>query len=139
MKQLLAILYLIVFAFGCGDDNPTDSGRPLVNERFTISAGAFRPFSFSIDVNTERNAYLNGTISIESGTMSFAVMNESNYQAWQEGRPYNVLYGANSSVSIGRLDITETGVYYLIFNNVQSSSPATVSAELSLISLVEAN
>ena len=140
MKALLTALCMAFIAIGCGEDDPVSSaGRPVLKESFTINGGAFRSFSFQIDTDIERNASVRGEFSVQGGEVSFAILNESNFQRWQEGQAPATVYspGTMSRHAFSGIPISESGTHYFVFINVQAATPVTVSADISLVAFAE--
>jgi len=141
MKRLLLLLCLPLLFMGCGgDDNPADSGgRPIADETFTLPAGTFREFHFSLDADVQRNAFLQGTVDVENGSIDIAVMDENNYQIWQAGNTPAVLYSPGLTPRANfRLPLDTTDTYYLVFSNTQGSDSRTVTSEIFLFSTIDA-
>jgi len=140
MKQLITVLLFAIFAAGCGSDDKlvNAGGTKFVDETFTVSAGAFRPFSFSIDTDLQQNAFIQGNFEVKDGSISFAIMTESNYQNWQAGQSSSVYYSPGSVPGDAfRVNIDESDTYYLIFSNVQQTAAHTIEAEIFLFSTNE--
>lgn len=139
MKRTVTVLFAILL-IGCGNNNPADSGgRSIVSDKFSVDLNTYRTFTFTIDTDIEQNAYIQGQFTVTGGSVEFAIMNEANFQSWQSGGTPTVLYspGLTPSDSFGRLDITESGTYYLVFKNTQASSAVTVDAKYTLYSAKE--
>lgn len=140
MKYLLTALCLVCFAIGCGEDDPASSaGRPVLKNSFTLNGGQFQSFSFQIDLDIERNVSIQGEFSVQGGNVSFAILTENHYQLWQQGQTYTTVYspGVSSGHSFSRISLSESGVYYLVFINVQASTPVTVTTDFSVVGFVE--
>lgn len=137
MSKITPVLCLIFAIAACGDDNPADSGRPIVDETFNLSSGSIEDFSFTVDTDVQQNVILQGEFSVENGTVQMAVMNESEYQTWQEGGTPVVLYSpGETSGETFRLPIEDSDTYYLIFRNAGTNT-VTVKAEIFLLSINE--
>jgi hypothetical protein len=140
MKRLLLLLCLPLLFVGCGSsNNPADAGgRPIANETFTVPGGTFRQFSFVLDADVQRNAFLQGTVEVENGSIDMAVMDENNFLIWQTGNTPAVLYspGLTPSASF-RLPIDASDTYYLVFSNETSTDARTIKTEIFLFSTVD--
>ena len=140
MKRLLLLLCLPLIWVGCGsDNNPLDAGgRPVADETFTLPGGTFREFRFTIDVDVQPNAFLQGTVEVENGSVDIAVMNQDNFLIWQTGTTPAVLYSPGLTPrATFRLPIDASDTYYLIFSNTQNSSDLTVKSEIFLYSSID--
>jgi hypothetical protein len=139
MKRLLLLLCLPLLFFRCGSSNPADAGgRPIANETFTVPGGTFRQFSFVLDADVQRNAFLQGTVEVENGSIDMAVLDENNFRIWQTGSTPTVLYspGLTPSASF-RLPIETSDTYYLVFSNETGTDARTVKSEIFLFSTVD--
>lgn len=137
MNKIIPVLCLIFAIAACGDDNPADSGQPVVNQTFDLSSGSIEDFRFTVDTATQLNVILQGEFSVENGTIQMAVMNEFQYQNWLEGGTPTVLYSpGETSGETFRLPIDESDIYYVIFRNTGSNT-VTVKAEIFLLSTAE--
>ena len=137
MNKIIPVLSLIFAIAACGDDNPADSGQPVVNQTFNLSSGSIEDFRFTVDTDIQQNAILQGEFSVENGTIQMAVMGESEYQTWIEGGTPTVLYSpGETSGETFRLPIDDSDTYYIVFRNAGANT-VTVKAEIFLLSTVE--
>ena len=137
MNKIIPVLCLIFAIAACGDDNPADSGQPIVNQTFNLSSGSIEDFSFTVDTDIQQNAILQGEFSVENGTIQMAVMTESEYQTWIEGGTPTVLYSpGETSGEPFRLRINDSDTYYIVFRNAGTNT-VTVKAEIFLLSTSE--
>ena len=137
MSKIIPVLCLIFAIAACGDDNPADSGQPVVNQTFDLPGGSLEDFSFTIDTDVRQNVILQGEFSVENGSISVAVMTESEYQTWLEGGTPAVLYGSGEvSGDTFRLSIYDSDTYYVVFRNTGTNT-VTVKAEIFLLSTSE--
>ncbi|MCY3869948.1 MAG: hypothetical protein OXG87_10345, partial [Gemmatimonadetes bacterium] len=74
MNKIIPVLCLIFAIAACGDDNPADSGQPVVNQTFNLSSGSIEEFRFTVDTDLQQNAILQGEFSVENGSIQMAVM-----------------------------------------------------------------
>jgi len=140
MKRLLLLLCIPFLFVGCGsDNNPADAGgRPIADLTFTLSSGAFREFHFTLDADVQRNAFLQGTIEVENGSIDVAVMDENNFQIWQAGNTPAVLYSPGLTPrATFRLPIDASDTYYLVFSNIKGTDARIVKSEIYLFSTVD--
>ena len=138
MKQCLSILCLMFIITGCGDDdNPANSGQPIANQTFALPAGSFVDFRFSVDTDVQQNVFLQGEFNVDGGSAQMAVMNESEFQTWQDGGTPGVLYSPGNTPSASfRLPIDDSDIYYVVFSNTGSDA-VTVKSEIFLISTTD--
>ncbi len=137
MKKIAPVLYLIFAIAGCGEDNPADSGQPIVDQTFDLPSGSFIEFLFTIDTDIQRNVVLQGEFSVENGRVQMAVMNESEFQTWREGGTPSVLFSPGETPGeTFRFSIDDSDVYYIVFRN-RGTNAVTVKAEISLFSITE--
>ena len=137
MNKIIPVLCLIFAIAACGDDNPADSGQPVVNRTFNLSSGSIEDFSFTVDTDVQQNVILQGEFSVENGSIQMAVMTESEYQIWQEGGTPTVLYSpGETSGETFRLPIYDSDTYYIVFRNAGANT-VTVEAEIFLLSTAE--
>lgn len=137
MNRIIPVLCLIFAIAACGDDNPADSGQPVVNETFNLSSGAFEDFRFTVDTDVQQNVILQGEFSAENGSIQMAVVTESQYQIWQTGGTPTPLYSTNIvSEDTFSLSIDDSDTYYIVFLNTGQNT-VTVKAEIFLLSTAE--
>ena len=137
MNKIIPVLCLIFAIAACGDDNPADSGQPVVNQTFDLPGGTLKDFSFTVDTDVQQNVILQGEFSVDNGSIQMAVMNESEYQTWQEGGTPVVLYSpGETSGETFRLPIYDSDTYYIVFRNTGTNA-VTVKAEIFLLSISE--
>ena len=137
MNKIIPVLCLIFAIAACGDDNPADSGQPVVNQTFDLSSGSIEEFRFTVDADLQQNVILQGEFSVENGTIQMAVMTEDEYQTWIEGGTPTVLYSpGETSGETFRLSIDESDTYYIVFRNAGANT-VTVKAEIFLLSTAE--
>ena len=137
MNKIIPVLCLIFAIAACGDDNPADSGQPVVNQTFDLPGRSIEDFSFTVDTDIQQNAILQGEFSVENGTIQMAVMNEYEYQIWIEGGTPTVRYSpGETSGETFRLRINDSDTYYIVFRNAGANT-VTVKAEIFLISTSE--
>ena len=137
MNKIILVLCLIFAIAACGDDNPADSGQPVVNRTFNLSSGSIEDFSFTVDTDIQQNAILQGEFSVENGSIQMAVMTEAEYQTWIEGGTPTVLYSpGETSGETFRLRINDSDTYYIVFRNTGANT-VTVEAEIFLLSTAE--
>lgn len=137
MNKIIPVLCLIFAIAACGDDNPADSGRPVVNQTFNLSSGSIEDFSFTVDTDIQQNVILQGEFNVENGSIQMAVMGGDEYQTWIEGGTPTVLYSpGETSGEAFRLPIGDSDTYYIVFRNTGSNT-VTVKAEIFLLSTVE--
>lgn len=137
MNKIILVLCLIFAIASCGDDNPADSGQPVVNQTFNLPSGTSEDFSFTVDTDIQQNVILQGEFSVENGSIQMAVVTESAYQTWREGGTPSVVYSTNIvSEDTFSFSIDESNTYYIVFlNNGQNT--VTVKAEIFLLSTTE--
>ena len=137
MKKIALILCWAFVIAGCGDDNPANSGRPVVDQNIDLPAGSYVQFRFTVDTDTQQNVVLQGEFSVENGTVQMAVMNESEFRTWQAGETPGVLYSpGNTSGETFRLSIDDSDTYYIVFSN-RGTTAVTIEADISLFSIAE--
>ncbi len=137
MNKIIPVLCLIFAIIACGDDNPADSGQPVVNQTFDLSSGSIEDFRFTVDTDIQLNVILQGEFSVENGTVQMAVMSEFQYQNWLEGGTPLVLYSpGETSGETFRLSIDESDTYYIVFRNAGANT-VTIKAEIFLLSTAE--
>ncbi len=137
MNKIIPVLCLIFAIAACGDDNPADSGQPVVNQTFNLSSGSIEEFRFTVDTDLQQNVILQGEFSVENGIIQMAVMGEDQYQTWIEGGTPTVLYSpGETSGETFRLPIYDSDTYYIVFRNAGANT-VTVEAEIFLLSTAE--
>ena len=137
MNKIIPVLCLMFAIAACGDDNPADSGQPVVDQSFDLPGGSLEDFRFTVDTDIQLNVILQGEFSVENGTVQMAVMGESEYQAWQEGGTPVVLYSpGETSGEPFVLPIYDSDTYYIIFRNTGTTA-VRVTAEIFLLSIAE--
>lgn len=138
MKKKIALILCLTFAIaGCGDDNPANSGRPVVDRTIDLPAGNYIQFPFTVDTDTQQNVVLQGEFSVENGTVQMAVLAESELRTWLEGGTPDVLYSpGDTSGETFRLPIEDSDTYYVVFSN-RGTTPVTIEADISLFSVAE--
>lgn len=137
MNKIIPVLCLIFAIAACGDDNPADSGQPVVNQTFNLSSRSIEEFRFTVDTDLQQNVILQGEFSVENGTIQMAVMGEDQYQTWIEGGTPTVLYSpGETSGETFRLPIYDSDTYYIVFRNAGANT-VTVEAEIFLLSTAE--
>lgn len=137
MNKIIPVLCLIFTIAACGDDNPADSGQPVVNRTFNLSSGSIEDFSFTVDTDIQQNVFLQIKFSVDNGRIQMAVMTESQYQTWIEGGTPTVLYSpGETSGETDSLPIYDSDTYYIIFRNTGADT-VTVNAEIFLLSTAE--
>ena len=137
MNKITPVLCLIFAIIACGDDNPADSGQPVVNQTFDLSSGSIEDFRFTVDTDIQLNVILQGEFSVENGAIQMAVMSEFQYQNWLEGGTPLVLYSRReTSGETFRFSIDESDTYYIVFRNAGANT-VTVKAEIFLLSTAE--
>ena len=137
MNKIIPVLCLIFAIAACGDDNPADSGQPVVNQTFNLSSGSIEEFRFTVDTDVQQNIILQGEFSVENGSIQMAVMGEDEYQTWIEGGTPTVLYSpGETSGETFRLPIDDSDTYYIVFRNTGANT-VTVNAEIFLLSIAE--
>ena len=137
MNKIIPVLCLIFAIAACGDDNPADSGQPVVNQTFNLSSGSIEEFRFTVDTDLQQNAILQGEFSVENGSIQMAVMGEDEYQTWIEGGTPTVLYSpGETSGETFRLPIDDSDTYYIVFRNAGANT-VTIKAEIFLLSTTE--
>ncbi len=136
MNKIIPVLCLMFAIAACGDDNPADSGQPVVDQSFDLPGGSLEDFSFTVDTDIQQAVILQGKFSVENGTVQMAVMGESEYQIWQEGGTPVVLYSpGETSGETFRLPIDDSDTYYIIFRNTGTTA-VRVTAEIFLLSII---
>ena len=138
MSKIIPVLCLVFAIAACGDDNPADSGQPVVNQTFDLPGGSSELFSFTIDTDVQQNVILQGEFSVENGSVQMAIVSESEYQTWLAGGTPRPLYSTEPQTSEDtfRLDIYDSDIYYIVFLNTGSNT-VTVKAEIFLLSTAE--
>ncbi len=137
MKKIALVLCLTFAIAGCGDDNPANSGQPVVDQTIDLPAGSYIQFRFTVDTDTQQNVILQGEFSVENGTVQMAVMNESEFRAWQAGGEPDVLYSpGNTAGETFRLPIEDSDTYYVVFSN-RGANAVAIEADISLFSIAE--
>jgi hypothetical protein len=137
MNKIIPVLCLMFAIAACGDDNPADSGQPVVDQSFDLPGGSLEDFRFTVDTDIQLNVILQGEFSVENGTVQMAVMGESEYQTWQEGGTPVVLYSPGETPGeTFRLPIDDSDTYYIIFRNTGTTA-VRVTAEIFLLSIAE--
>lgn len=137
MNKIIPVLCLIFAIAACGDDNPADSGQPVVNQTFNLSSGSIEEFRFTVDTDLQQNVILQGEFSVENGSIQMAVMGEDQYQTWIEGDTPTVLYSpGETSGETFRLPIDDSDTYYIVFRNAGANT-VTIKAEIFLLSTTE--
>ena len=137
MNKIIPVLCLIFAIAACGDDNPADSGQPVVNQTFDLPGGTLKDFSFTVDTDVQQNVILQIEFSVENGSIQMAVMTESEYQTWVEGGTPTVLYSpGETSGETDSLPIYDSDTYYIVFRNTGANT-VTVKAEIFLLSTAE--
>lgn len=142
MKHVVyALCATALLAWGCGDDNPTDSSqdsRTIVDGTMTVAAGVYREYVFNVGDDLQ-NVSVRGEFRVTSGsettdTINVAILSETNYTNWVAGNPFSVLYGSGEiqSDEFTGLGISEPGNYYLVFSNVTGTTQKTVDASFEL-------
>ena len=138
MNKIIPVLCLIFAIAACGDDNPADSGQPVVNQTFNLPGGSIEDFSFTVDTDLQQNVILQGEFNVENGSIQMAVMSEDEYQTWLAGGTPRPLFSTEPQTSgeAFRLPIGDSDTYYIVFRNTGSNT-VTVKAEIFLLSTVE--
>lgn len=137
MKKIALILFLTFAIAGCGDDNPANSGRPVVDRTIDLPAKHRIQFPFTVDTDTQQNVVLQGEFSVENGTVQMAVLAESELRTWLEGGTPDVLYSpGETSGETFRLPIEDSDTYYVVFSN-SGTNDVTIEADISLFSIAE--
>ena len=136
MNKIIPVLCLMFAIAACGDDNPADSGQPVVDQSFDLPGGSLEDFRFTVDTDIQQGVILQGEFSVKNGTVQMAVMGESEYQIWQEGGTPVVLYSpGETSGETFRLPIDDSDTYYIIFRNTGTTA-VRVTAEIFLLSII---
>ena len=136
MNKIIPVLCLMFAIAACGDDNPADSGQPVVDQSFDLPGGSLEDFRFTVDTDIQQGVILQGEFSVKNGTVQMAVMGESEYQIWQEGGTPVVLYSpGETSGEPFRLPIDDSDTYYIIFRNTGTTA-VRVTAEIFLLSII---
>ena len=137
MNKIIPVLCLIFAIAACGDDNPADSGQPVVNQTFNLPSGTSEDFSFTIDTDVQQNVILQGEFSVENGSIQMAVVTESEYQIWRGGDTPTVIYSTDIvSEDTFSFSIDDSDTYYIVFLN-NGPNTVTVNAEIFLLSTAE--
>ena len=138
MNKIIPVLCLIFAIAACGDNNPADSGQPIVNRTFDVPSRSLEDFSFTVDTDIQQNVILQGEFNVENGGIQMAILSESEYQTWLDGGTPRPLYSTEPQTSehTFRVDIYEGDTYYVIFRNTGPNT-VTVKAEIFLLSTVE--
>ena len=137
MNKIIPVLCLIFAIAACGDDNPADSGQPIVNQTFDLPSGSNEDFGFTIDTDVQQNVILQGEFSVENGSIQMAIVSESEYQIWRAGGSPTVVYSTDIvSEDTFSFSIDESNTYYIVFLNTGPNT-VTVKAEIFLLSTSE--
>ena len=137
MSKIIPVLCLIFAIAACGDDNPADSGQPVVNQTFDLSSGSIEEFRFTVDTDVQQNVFLQVEFSVENGSIQMAVMTEDEYQTWIEGGTPTVIYSPGTTSGVNQsVRIDESDTYYIVFRNAGANT-VTVKAEIFLLSTTE--
>ena len=137
MNKIIPVLCLIFAIAACGDDNPADSGQPVVNQTFNLPSGTSEDFGFTVDTDIQQNVILQGEFSVENGSVQMAVVTESQYQIWRAGSTPTVIYSTDIvSEDTFSFSIDDSDTYYIVFLN-NGPNTVTVNAEIFLLSTAE--
>ena len=137
MNKIIPVLCLIFAIAACGDDNPADSGQPVVNQTFNLPSGTSEDFGFTVDTDIQQNVILQGEFSVENGSVQMAVVTESQYQIWRAGDTPTVIYSTDIvSEDTFSFSIDDSDTYYIVFLN-NGPNTVTVNAEIFLLSTAE--
>ncbi len=137
MNKIIPVLCLIFAIAACGDDNPADSGQPVVNRTFNLPSGSLEDVSFTVDTDLQQNVILQGEFSVENGSIQMAVVTESQYQIWRAGDTPTVIYSTDIvSEDTFSFSIDDSDTYYIVFLN-NGPNTVTVKAEIFLLSTAE--
>ncbi|MYC13958.1 MAG: hypothetical protein F4Y39_09565 [Gemmatimonadetes bacterium] len=137
MNKIIPVLCLIFAIAACGDDNPADSGQPVVNQTFNLPSGTSEDFGFTVDTDIQQNVILQGEFSVENGSVQMAVVTESQYQIWRAGSTPTVIYSTDIvSEDTFSFSIDDSDTYYIVFLN-NGPDTVTVNAEIFLLSTAE--
>lgn len=137
MNKIIPVLCLIFAIAACGDDNPADSGQPVVNQTFNLPSGTSEDFGFTVDTDIQQNVILQGEFSVENGSIQMAVVTESQYQIWRAGGTPTVIYSTDIvSEDTFSFSIDDSDIYYIVFLN-NGPDTVTVNAEIFLLSTAE--
>ena len=137
MNKIIPVLCLIFAIAACGDDNPADSGQPVVNRTFNLPSGTSEDFGFTVDTDIQQNVILQGEFSVENGSIQMAVVTESQYQIWRAGDTPTVIYSTDIvSEDTFSFSIDDSDTYYIVFLN-NGPNTVTVNAEIFLLSTAE--
>ena len=136
MKKIVFLCLAFVIV-GCGDDNPANSGQPVVDRSFDLPGGSYVQFRFTVDADIQQNVVLQGEFSVENGNVQMAVMIESEFRTWQENGTPDVLYSpGDTSGATFRLSIDDSATYYVVFSN-RGTNAVKIKADISLFSTNE--
>jgi hypothetical protein len=139
------------FAQGIRDLLGDQPDQVVLEKSFSVPAHSFRYYTFTLPVGSKK-VFLAGqfTASAQSaqaqapqssgqtqaggGGIELLVLTETAFAGWQKGSSGDSAYHS-SRVSPGEVHVQvpeEAGVYYVVFSNRLSPSPANVSAKLRL-------
>ena len=139
------------FAQGIRDLLGDQPDQVVLEKSFSVPAHSFRYYTFTMPVGSKR-VFLagqftasaqsaqaqapqsSGETQIGGGGIELLVLPETAFAAWQKGSSGDSAYHS-SRVSPGEVHVQvpeEAGVYYVVFSNRLSQSPANVSAKLRL-------
>lgn len=107
--------------------------EPIISSPFTVGAGQM----YYVRFNVPKSARLVGRFQVAGGSGNDAeaiITDEDSFENWKNGHQPRVLY-QSGKVTVGNIDvpITQTGTYYIAFNNQFSVvSSKTVNANITL-------
>jgi hypothetical protein len=122
---------------------PTVIKRTIINEKFTVSAGAYKVYTLSAPKDAT-NVSVNGNFTAKDG-IAVSMMDGYNFESWKQGRAMSfagdIYYTTGGGMAPnGTIQTPLYGTYiaikgepiYLIFNNKLGNVPKSVEAIIEL-------
>ena len=132
-RPLIVLLIVLSFAVIVPATRPVSQGDWIVSEAFTIDAGSYSYFEFSVPRNG-RTVVGRFRASGGSGNdVEAFILDEDGFENFQNGHRVRTYYNSGR-VTVGNINVfLDSGNYYLVFNNKFSVvSNKAVNARVSL-------
>jgi hypothetical protein len=112
-----AVLLTSLLFAGCGSDDPVTYEQVLVNEGFTVAAGASNSVLFSVDMTEVANLRVNGYIQAD-GNIQVLLLTEAEFDNWSADQAFASLYDSGETeLAEFVVSVNETGRYNVLISN----------------------
>jgi predicted nucleic acid-binding Zn ribbon protein len=108
----------------------------LISGQTIVKPGAYFYEKFVVDADRVKYAHVIGSFNASGGTgndIEVLLLEESSFENWKNGHSAPALYNSGH-ITTGKIDVplSQTGTYYIIFNNIFSQSEKQVFSDISL-------